>query len=124
MSRNDHGGLTCGYRHAVQAKLSVNVRGRPPRGLPVVTHLVTPLLLPLHLVSRHTDDVSHFVDDIRRARLAGHLPERFRPDDVRRACSGWADHTYGSFCLSIAWATQVDTRLTSGGTRTAVTALL
>jgi hypothetical protein len=27
----------------------------------------------------------------------GDLPRRFRPDDVRRACPGWANHTYGVF---------------------------
>ena len=41
------------------------------------------------------NDVSRFVDDIRRVRSAGRLRESFRPDDVRRACPGWADHTYG-----------------------------
>jgi len=25
------------------------------------------------------------------------LPQRFRPEDVRRACPGWARHTYGVF---------------------------
>jgi hypothetical protein len=37
------------------------------------------------------------VDDIRRARRIGVLPERFRPADVRSACPGWADRTYGVF---------------------------
>ncbi len=37
------------------------------------------------------------MDDIRRAHRAGRLPRRFRPDDVRRACPGGADHTYGAF---------------------------
>jgi hypothetical protein len=41
--------------------------------------------------------VSRFVEDVRRARAAGALPDRFRPADVRRACPGWADHTYGVF---------------------------
>ena len=41
--------------------------------------------------------MSRFVDDIRRARMEGKLRLRFRPDDVRRACPGWADHTYGVF---------------------------
>jgi hypothetical protein len=41
--------------------------------------------------------MSRFVSDIRRARREGRLPERFRPDDVRRACPGWAEHTYGVF---------------------------
>lgn len=25
------------------------------------------------------------------------MADRFRPNDVRRACPGWADHTYGVF---------------------------
>jgi hypothetical protein len=41
--------------------------------------------------------VSRFVEDIRRARREGHLPSRFRAVDVRRACPGWADHTYSNF---------------------------
>ena len=41
--------------------------------------------------------MSRFVGDVRSARRAGKLPERFRPDDVRRACPGWAHHTYGVF---------------------------
>ncbi|MFF4879492.1 hypothetical protein [Micromonospora sp. NPDC000668] len=41
--------------------------------------------------------MSRFVDDIRRARAAGRLADRFPPNDVRRACPGWADHTYGVF---------------------------
>jgi hypothetical protein len=41
--------------------------------------------------------MSRFVEDIRRARAQGRLAERFRPDDVRQACPGWADHTYGVF---------------------------
>jgi hypothetical protein len=45
----------------------------------------------------HAGFVSRFVDDIRRARRAGALPEHFRPVDVRRACPGWAAHTYGAF---------------------------
>lgn len=45
----------------------------------------------------HAEIVSRFVEDIRRARRTGALQERFRPTDVRRACPGWADHTYGVF---------------------------
>ncbi len=41
--------------------------------------------------------MSRFVEDIRHAVARGQLPQRFRPDDVRRACPGWADHTYGVF---------------------------
>lgn len=41
--------------------------------------------------------MSRFVDDLRRARGEGRLPTNFRPEDVRRACPGWADHTYGVF---------------------------
>ena len=41
--------------------------------------------------------VSRFVADIRQAVRDGRLPKRFRPRDVRRACPGWADHTYGVF---------------------------
>jgi len=41
--------------------------------------------------------MSRFVEDIDRALKAGRLKSRFRPDDVRRACRGWADHTYGVF---------------------------
>jgi len=40
---------------------------------------------------------SQFVEDIRAARRRGRLQQRFRADDVRRACPGWADHTYGVF---------------------------
>jgi hypothetical protein len=43
------------------------------------------------------DLMSRFVEDVRRAVARGDLPRRFRPDDVRRACPGWADHTYGVF---------------------------
>jgi hypothetical protein len=41
--------------------------------------------------------MSRFVEDVRRARRAGVLPERFRSADLRRTCPGWADHTYGVF---------------------------
>jgi hypothetical protein len=41
--------------------------------------------------------MSKVVEDIRRALARGELPQRFRPEDVRRACPGWADHTYGVF---------------------------
>ena len=41
--------------------------------------------------------VSRFVEDIRRARAAGRLGERFRAADVRRACPGWAARTYSVF---------------------------
>lgn len=41
--------------------------------------------------------MSRFVEDVRRAVARGDLPSRFRPDDVRQACPGWADHTYGVF---------------------------
>jgi hypothetical protein len=41
--------------------------------------------------------MSRFVEDIRQARRNGSLPERFRADDVRRACPSWAEHTYGVF---------------------------
>ncbi|MFY1618977.1 hypothetical protein [Micromonospora sp. WMMD736] len=41
--------------------------------------------------------MSRFVDEIRQARAAGRLGDRFRPDDVRRGCPGWAEHTYGVF---------------------------
>jgi hypothetical protein len=41
--------------------------------------------------------MSRLVEDIRRAVDRGDLPERFRPDDVRRSCPGWANHTYGVF---------------------------
>ena len=37
------------------------------------------------------------MDDIRRARRSGVLPRRFRSGDVRKACPGWAEHTYGVF---------------------------
>jgi hypothetical protein len=40
---------------------------------------------------------SRFVGDIRTARRQLRLPERFRADDVRRACPGWADPTYSVF---------------------------
>jgi hypothetical protein len=41
--------------------------------------------------------MGRIVDDIRSALATGRLPARFRPADVRRACPGWADHTYGVF---------------------------
>lgn len=41
--------------------------------------------------------MSKFMDDIRRASKTGRLPVRFRADDVRTACPGWADSTYGVF---------------------------
>jgi len=41
--------------------------------------------------------VSRFVSDIRKPVREGRLPKRFRANDVRRACPGWADHTYGVF---------------------------
>lgn len=41
--------------------------------------------------------MSRFVNDLRNAVRRGELPARFRPDDVRKACPGWADHTYGVF---------------------------
>ena len=44
-----------------------------------------------------TVSMSRIVNDIRRALDAGLLPDRFRPNDVRIACPGWADHTYGVF---------------------------
>ena len=37
------------------------------------------------------------MDDVRRARADGRLDNRFRPDDVRKACPGWAEHTDGVF---------------------------
>jgi hypothetical protein len=41
--------------------------------------------------------VSRFILDIQGALREGRLPASFRPDDIRRACPGWADHTYGVF---------------------------
>lgn len=41
--------------------------------------------------------MSRFVEDIRQARARGTLPKRFRPADLRSACPGWAEHTYGVF---------------------------
>ena len=41
--------------------------------------------------------MSQFVEDIRRARREGRLPKRFGVSDVRKACPGWADTTYGVF---------------------------
>ncbi|HEY3684229.1 MAG TPA: hypothetical protein VGL93_14430 [Streptosporangiaceae bacterium] len=41
--------------------------------------------------------MSRFMADIRQARYEGRLPERFHPTDVRQACPGWAEHTYGVF---------------------------
>ena len=43
------------------------------------------------------EQVSRFVNDIRQAVEQGRLSVRFGPGDVRRACPGWADHTYGVF---------------------------
>ena len=41
--------------------------------------------------------VSRFMEDIRRARARGSLPERFWSEDVPRTCPGWAERTYGVF---------------------------
>jgi hypothetical protein len=41
--------------------------------------------------------VSRFVEDIRKARREGRIPARFGPDQLRRACPGWADRTYSVF---------------------------
>ena len=41
--------------------------------------------------------MSKFVEDIRCARREGRLPERISPNDVRKACPGWAQTTYGVF---------------------------
>ena len=41
--------------------------------------------------------MSKFVEDIRCAHREGSLPERFGPNDVRKACPGWAQATYGVF---------------------------
>ena len=41
--------------------------------------------------------MSRFVEDIRRARGKGQLPERFRASDLKEACPGWADPTYSVF---------------------------
>ena len=41
--------------------------------------------------------MSRFVDDIRRARDEGRLPERFRGADVKQTCPGWAEPTYTVF---------------------------
>jgi hypothetical protein len=41
--------------------------------------------------------VSRFVADIRAAVRDGRLPKRFRPNDVRWACPGWAERTYSVF---------------------------
>jgi hypothetical protein len=53
--------------------------------------------LPRLASRREEHEVSRFVEDIRRARANGRLGDRFRPEDVRRACPGWADHTYCVF---------------------------
>ena len=41
--------------------------------------------------------MSHFMEDIRLAQAQGRLGDRFSADDVRGACPGWAEHTYGVF---------------------------
>jgi hypothetical protein len=41
--------------------------------------------------------MTRFAEDVRSAVARGDLPQCFRPDDVRRACPGWANHTYGVF---------------------------
>ena len=41
--------------------------------------------------------VSRFVEDVRRAQRQGRLGTRFRSSDLRRACPGWAPHTYEVF---------------------------
>jgi hypothetical protein len=49
------------------------------------------------LTAVNLSDVSKFVEHIRRASRQGRLPARFDSDDVRRACPGWANNTYGVF---------------------------
>ncbi len=41
--------------------------------------------------------MSLFMVDIQKARREGRLQHRFRAADVRDACPGWADGTYGVF---------------------------
>lgn len=41
--------------------------------------------------------MSRLLSDIRRASVDRSLPQRFRADDVRRACPGWTENTYGVF---------------------------
>lgn len=41
--------------------------------------------------------MSRFVGDMREARREGRLPPRFRAEDVRKACPGWASRTYSVF---------------------------
>ena len=37
------------------------------------------------------------MDDIELAFRDGRLPSKFRADDVKNACPGWADRTYAVF---------------------------
>ena len=41
--------------------------------------------------------MSRFVENIQRARRQGRLPYRFRAEDLKAACPGWADRTYKVF---------------------------
>ena len=41
--------------------------------------------------------MSKFMRDIRGAAKEGRLQARFRADDLRRACPGWAHQTYSAF---------------------------
>jgi hypothetical protein len=41
--------------------------------------------------------MSQFMNDIRSAIERDELPKRFRANDVRIACPGWADRTYSVF---------------------------
>lgn len=41
--------------------------------------------------------MSELVEAIRSARKAGRVGRWFRGGDVRRACPGWAEHTYFNF---------------------------
>lgn len=41
--------------------------------------------------------MSKFVEDVRSARRRQLLSRSFRPNEVRRACPGWADRTYSVF---------------------------
>ena len=47
--------------------------------------------------------MSRFVEDVRRAQRQGRLGARFRSSDLRRACPGWALHTYEVFLPKHRW---------------------
>ena len=41
--------------------------------------------------------MSRIIEEMRKARREGRLPEQVRAADFKMACPGWAERTYGVF---------------------------